>query len=55
LNSYYSGDWAKAKSLIKICKGVSPEFADYYDAMNERLDDGKAPKDWDGTYRATSK
>ncbi len=55
LDYYYSGQWSKAKGIINVCKGVSPEFADYYNAMDERLGDGKAPKDWDGTYRATSK
>jgi len=51
---YYAGDWKKALTLMPLCKNASPEMMDYYDNMSERLNAGK-PKDWDGTYRATSK
>ena len=55
LECYYSGDWKKAKSLIPLCKNVTPEMIKYYDAMAERIGNGVAPKTWDGIYRATSK
>lgn len=55
LDYYYSGDWMKARDVIDLCINASPEMSAYYDAMRERIGDGVAPKDWDGTYRATSK
>jgi adenylate cyclase len=55
LECYYSGDWKKAKSLIPLCKNVTPEMIKYYDAMAKRIGNGVAPKTWDGIYRATSK
>ena len=55
IECYYSGDWKKAKSLIPLCKNVTPEMIKYYDAMAERIGNGVAPKTWDGIYRATSK
>lgn len=54
LNAYYKGDWTRALKLVPGCKKAAPEMEKYYDAMAERLSEGK-PKDWDGTYRATSK
>lgn len=54
LERYYAGDWDEAIRLIPYCKNVSPEMIPYYDAMLERLQDGK-PETWDGVYRATSK
>jgi len=54
LESYYMGRWTAAKKLISSCKAANPNMEKYYDAMAERLAEGK-PVDWDGTYRATSK
>jgi adenylate cyclase len=54
LELYYAGDWKKALTLIPLCVNATPEMSDYYDAMKERLSEGK-PSNWDGTYRATSK
>jgi adenylate cyclase len=51
---YYSGQWKKALSLLPLCKNASPQMEKYYDAMADRLVQGK-PTNWDGTYRATSK
>ena len=51
---YYAGKWDSAISLITFCKERHPDMIDYYDYMGERLKQG-APKDWDGTYRATTK
>jgi adenylate cyclase len=54
LDLYYRGQWMKAQFLIPQLKNVTPELAQYYDNMNERLQEG-VPSNWDGTYRATSK
>lgn len=54
LKFYYEGDWKKALTLIPICKKSNPIMEKYYDAMADRLAQGK-PLNWDGTYRATSK
>ena len=54
LKSYYDGNWTAAEKLIKSCKAANPNMEKYYDAMAERLAEGK-PNGWDGTYRATSK
>lgn len=54
LEAYYKGKWGEAQTLLPICKQANPELAKYYDAMTERLAEGK-PTNWDGTYRATSK
>jgi adenylate cyclase len=54
LDLYYRGDWKKALTLIPLCKNAEPEMEKYYDAMAERLTEGK-PADWSGTFRATSK
>jgi adenylate cyclase len=54
LERYYAGDRDDAIKLIPYCKNASPEMISYYDAMLERLQDGK-PETWDGVYRATSK
>ena len=54
LELYYGGDWKKAATLIPLCKNTTPELAKYYDAMTERLAEGK-PNNWDGIFRATSK
>ena len=54
LERYYAGNWDDAIRSIYYCKNASPEMIPYYDAMLERLQEGK-PTNWDGTYRATSK
>jgi adenylate cyclase len=54
LDLYYRGQWGKAHFLIPQLKNVTPELSQYYDNMDERLQEG-VPSDWDGTYRATSK
>jgi adenylate cyclase len=54
LERYYAGNWDDAIKSIYYCKNASPEMIPYYDAMLERLLEGK-PENWDGTYRATSK
>ena len=48
------GDWDSAiKIAEEAIKNDSP-LTQYYQNMIERMKEGK-PKDWDGTYRATSK
>lgn len=54
LERYYAGNWDDAIKSIYYCKNASPEMIPYYDAMLERLREGK-PESWDGTFRATSK
>lgn len=54
LDYYYKGEWTKAIKLIPLCKNASPDMESYYDAMEERLNEGK-PSTWDGVFRATSK
>ena len=54
LDLYYRGQWMKAQFLIPQLKNVTPELAQYYDNMDERLKEG-VPSNWDGTFRATSK
>lgn len=53
LETYYSGDWKKAASMIPICKKSCPDLVHYYDNMAERLWHEKPFTD--GVYRATSK
>jgi adenylate cyclase len=55
LHNYYSGHWATACDLIETCQKTNPEMKDYYEAMLERIGSGVAPKDWNGTFKATSK
>lgn len=54
LDLYYAGDWDRALAQIPLCKNVCPEMEKYYDAMEQRLVQGK-PNNWDGIYRATTK
>lgn len=54
LSLYYAGDWAQAQTLIAQCKEACPDLGKYYEAMNERLSEGR-PNNWTGTYVATSK
>lgn len=53
LETYYSGEWKKAASMIPLCKKSCPELSQYYDNMAERLWHEKPFTD--GVYRATSK
>ena len=53
LETYYSGEWKKAASMIPLCKKSCPELNQYYDNMAERLWHEKPFTD--GVYRATSK
>jgi adenylate cyclase len=54
LNNYYTGNWSKALKMIPECKNAAPDMEKYYDAMADRLDQGK-PKTWNGYFVATSK
>jgi adenylate cyclase len=54
LNNYYTGNWSKALKMIPECKNAAPDMEKYYDAMANRLDQGK-PKTWNGYFVATSK
>lgn len=53
LDNYYSGNWKDAIKFAILLKENS-DIPEYYIKMIERMEEGK-PKDWDGTYRATSK
>ena len=57
LDAYRKGEWGRAMAMAyemgPLWKG---ELSHYYEAMLERMNDmGKAPANWDGVYRATSK
>ena len=54
LEDYYSGEWDDALQTLQILIKKKTPLKQYYSNMLERLEEGK-PKDWDGTYRATSK
>jgi adenylate cyclase len=54
LDSYYSGDWTRAKELCRKLIEEKTELQHYYELMLERLEEG-LPPNWDGTYHATSK
>ena len=54
LESYYSGDWKEALTRLDTAKDFHEDMTDYYSNMKTRIKAGK-PKDWDGTYKATSK
>jgi adenylate cyclase len=54
LDSYYSGDWTRAKDLCRKLIEEKTELQHYYELMLERLEEG-LPPNWDGTYHATSK
>lgn len=54
LNNYYTGNWSKALKMIPKCKNAAPDMEKYYDAMANRLNEGK-PAVWNGYYVATSK
>ena len=54
LESYYGGDWKEALNRLDTAKKFHEDMTDYYSNMKTRIQAGK-PKDWDGTYKATSK
>ena len=54
LESYYGGDWKEALNRLDTAKKFHEDMTDYYSNMKARIQAGK-PKDWDGTYKATSK
>ena len=54
LDEYYAGEWDEAIVQCKKLIAQNNELVHYYENMLERLEAGK-PKNWDGTYRATSK
>ena len=54
LESYYAGDWKEALDRLDTAKEFHEDMTDYYTNMKARIEAGK-PKDWDGTYKATSK
>lgn len=54
LEDYYNGEWNDALQTLHILIKKKTPLKQYYSNMLERLEEGK-PKDWDGTYRATSK
>jgi len=54
LRAYYDGEWKAAKLIANELKTNNPELEQYYTNMIERMNEG-LPKDWDGTFRATSK
>jgi adenylate cyclase len=55
LRSYYDGNWTTAIFHLEKARAVSPGLNAYYDAMYDRIQSGKAPANWDGTYRSNSK
>ena len=54
LRAYYAGQWDTAIVMIQHLVKANSELKQYYTNMLERLNGG-CPKDWDGTYKATSK
>jgi adenylate cyclase len=54
LRAYYAGQWDAAVVMIHHLVKANSELKQYYMNMLERLNEG-CPKDWDGTYKATSK
>jgi adenylate cyclase len=54
LSEYYAGSWAEATLIAEEAARKNKELKKYYEAMIDRMKEGK-PEDWDGTYRATSK
>ena len=54
LRAYYAGQWDAAIVMIQHLVKANSELKQYYMNMLERLNGG-CPKDWDGTYKATSK
>ena len=54
LASYYEGDWDEALKRLAIAKEFHMDMSEYYANMKTRIEAGK-PKDWDGTFKATTK
>lgn len=54
MSNYTVGNWDKCLEMTDRLKDATPELAEYYENMAERMREGK-PANWDGTYRATSK
>jgi adenylate cyclase len=54
LESYYGGDWKEALKRLATAKEFHEDMSEYYTNMKARIQAGK-PKDWDGTFRATTK
>jgi adenylate cyclase len=54
LESYYEGDWKEALKRLATAKEFHEDMSEYYTNMKARIQAGK-PKDWDGTFRATTK
>ena len=54
LRAYYAGKWDAAIVMIQHLVKANSELKQYYTNMLERLNEG-CPKDWDGTYKATTK
>lgn len=54
LESYYGGQWIRAKRFCRQLISEDVELKYYYELMLERIK-GDVPKDWDGTYKATTK
>lgn len=57
---YEKGDWDQALKFLRVLKSdrvFNGVLKEYYEMMEERILEYKVdpPKDWDGTYRATSK
>jgi adenylate cyclase len=51
---YYGGNWKQAIQIAELAIKKGTCLEKYYKSMIERLKEG-CPKDWDGTFRATSK
>lgn len=51
---YYGGNWKEAIKIADLAIRKGTCLKKYYESMIERMKDG-CPKDWDGTFRATSK
>lgn len=51
---YYGGNWKEAIKVADLAIRKGSVLEKYYKSMIERLNEG-CPKDWDGTFRATSK
>ena len=51
---YYKGDWKNAIKVAKLAIDKGSMLKKYYESMIDRMKGG-CPKDWDGTFRATSK
>ena len=54
LASYYEGDWDEALKRLDTAKEFHMDMSEYYANMKTRIESGK-PKDWDGTFKATTK